>query len=137
MPKFVKYADDNNYLMWDEKRMRLVNFNHGHYDIDENDPAWINAAVVDALDWHDLFIKTGYNPLECTYEDRDLWVAPDGHCYDGRAHLICAEKLMKIICGSEDDFAEDRLREDGWIKLTTSFMLEYYIRDGMYNNLTS
>ena len=50
MPKFVRYQNDTKYWLWNEDKMRLENRNFGHHDIDENDPKWLYAEIIEAKD---------------------------------------------------------------------------------------
>ena len=83
---------------------------------------------------HQLEIRT-------TYKNNDVWLAPDGEFYEGRAHSLYATYIVKQLYNREcDDFgmytSEDFLIKHGWVKLTTSAMMEYYAKDGMYDHLT-
>jgi hypothetical protein len=51
------------------------------------------------------------------------------------AHEVCAEDIGEILWG-RDDIDGDELIRLGWIKLTTSGMLTYYIDYGMYDHIT-
>lgn len=78
--------------------------------------------------------------MEFSFMDRDLWVSPNGVCYDGLAHAVCAKKILKDVLGVDPGktlgHAENVLIKLGWIKLTTSAMFIYYCEDGMYDYLT-
>lgn len=132
---FVKPFGETGYWEWDKARMRLYNYHCGHHDIDENSDEWMHAHLVEAKDWHDLYMKTGFCPLYVSYMERDMWVDPDGGCYEGLAHEVCAEDIGEVLWG-RDDVDGDELIRLGWIKLTTSGMLTYYLDYGMYDHIT-
>ena len=132
---FVKLSGQHGWWEWDRDRMRLYNYDCGHTDIDENSDEWMGATLLEADDWHDLFVKTGYCPLYAPIWKNDLWVDIDGRTYEGMAHEVCAEDIGEILWG-RDDVDGDELIRLGWIKLTTSGMLTYYIDYGMYDHIT-
>jgi hypothetical protein len=132
---FAKLDGHHFYYQVDFDRMRLYNFKGGWRDIDENSEDWMYSTLIEAENWHELYKKTGYCPMACSYFERDLWVDPDGNCYEGLAHEICAEYIGEILFGTED-MGGDELIRCGWIKLTTSCMLSLYIDHGMYNHIT-
>lgn len=132
---FVKPYGERDYWEWDRDRMRLYNYDCGHYDINENSDSWMLATVKEADSWHDLYVKTGYCPLYVDYTERDLWVSPDGICYYGEAHEVRAEDICEILWDNKNG-GGDELDRLGWIKLTTSGMLTYYIDYGMYDHIT-
>lgn len=137
MPKYIKERD--SYWEWDQKRMRLHNFRGGWHNIDENSPDWISAVTIEANDWHDLYKKTGYNPLEASVDDRCSWLDPDGNFWEGEAHEVCAEDILELAYGIEVDSmhaAADELIERGWVKLSATLMLQHYCESGMYDNIT-
>lgn len=134
---FVKMGD--GYWEWDKDRMMLYNYNDGHTYIDENSEEWAAATTCEADSWHDLYVKTGFNPLVIPYYlARDAWLSPEGEFHEGPVHDFWAEKIMEILFGEDGsfDYCSDYLKEQGWVKLTTSVMLNYYIEDGMYDHLT-
>ena len=135
--KFVK--THNGYWEWDESTMRLFNRSGGHCDVDENSPEWINATIVEAEDWHDLYLKTGWTDLKLdTYKVPCLWVAPDGGCWVGDCHEVNAEEIAEVIFGEDVnlDYAGDFLISHGWIKLS-DWMYVNYIESHMYKNITN
>lgn len=134
---FVKIYDV--YWKWDKEHMKLYNYHHGHNYIDENSEEWAAATICEADSWHDLYVKTGYNPLIIPYyQARDAWLSPQGEFYEGTAHSLCAERIVEMLLGNSEsyEYCSDFLIERGWVKLTTSVMLNYYIEDGMYDHLT-
>lgn len=134
--KFVK--EKGAYWEWDEPRMRLVNRAHGSHDIDENSPEWINATIVEAEDWHDLYLKTGWTDL---YLGNKLlpciWVDPDGECWKGDCHEVDAEDIAEVLYGKTVslNYAGDFLYTHGWIKLS-NWMFHTYAESDMYDNIT-
>ena len=75
------------------------------------------------------------------FTHHDLWLSPEGLCYEGDAHAVQAECIMKELYGIElnpfgINSAEEALIDRGWVKLTTSLMYDYFYIDKMYNNLT-
>lgn len=140
MPKFVKLYGSAYWYKWDEEKFILKNFRGGWRDIDENSDEWMLSTIMEADSWHDLYNKTGFNPLLELNPPRDAWLDRDGNFYDGTAHEVCAEQIIKVIYGIERDdimyTAADNLVANGWVKLTTSAMLPYYIEDGMYDCLS-
>ena len=132
---FAKLDGHHFYYQVDFDRMRLYNFKGGWRDIDENSEDWMYSTLIEAENWHDLYKKTGYCPLTCSYFEHDLWVDPDGNCYEGLGHEACAEYIGEILFGVEDVDGDDLIRY-GWIKLTASSMLPLYIDHGMYDSIT-
>lgn len=138
--KFVKLYGHNFWYEWDEFNMRLRNFRGGWRDIDENSDEWMLATVMNADSWHDLYLKTGYNGMMERFPPRNAWLDREGYFYEGTAHEYCAEKIVEVVYGwTDDDYfgsAADILVGNGWVKLTTSAMLPYYIESGMYECLS-
>ena len=132
---FAKLDAHHYYLRVDYDKMRLYNFKGGWQDIDENSDEWMFATIVEADSWRDLYLKTGYCPLACSYTTRDIWMDPDGVTYEGFAHELCAERIGEILFGKEDMYGDDLINL-GWIKLTTSLMLSIYLERGFYDSIT-
>lgn len=136
MPKHVKTK--NGYWEWDELHMRLVNRNYGSHDIDENSIEWINATIIEAEDWHDLYLKTGWTDLYLgTYKVPCLWLDPDGECWKGDCHEVDAEDIAEVVYGEDInlDYAGDYLYSRGWVKLS-NWMAYIYADSDMYNHIT-
>lgn len=134
---FVKIGKD--WYEWPDKtQLRFYNYHNGWRTVDENDEEWLNARTGEFDSWHNLFYNTGYTTLARDVTSRDLWVAPNGMCFDGQAHAVAASAILEVVYGEEERMfeAEDKLIERGWIKLTTSFMLDMYDNQGMYDDLT-
>ena len=139
MAKFLRRKKEDDYWLIFYDKMCLINYRGGHHDINENSPEWIDGEIIDALDWHELYVKTGFNPLKTGINNPDVWVSPKGELFEGLAHAVAAEDIADIIYGQDElglYEAEDFLIKEGWIKLTTSLMLDYYIEDGMYSSVT-
>ena len=140
MPKFVKLLGSDWWHKWDEERFVLKNFRGGWRNIDENSDEWMLSTIIEADSWHDLYNKTGFNPMIEDHPPRDAWLDREGNFYEGTTHELCAEQIFEILFGQEwGDYnysAADALVANGWVKLTTSPMLPYYIEYGMYNCLS-
>ena len=134
--KFVKLYGDEYWYLWEEYDMKLRNFKGGWRTIDENSDAWMLGTVIEAKDWYDLYKKTGFAPMEVPIWTRDVWMDTEGRTYDGVAHEVCAEKIGESMFGIPDMSGDDLIELYGWIKLTTSGMLRYYLEDGMYDHIT-
>lgn len=134
--KFVKLYCDDYWYLWEEFDMKLRNFKGGFRYIDENSEDWMFATVINADSWYDLYKKTGFAPMEVPIWTRDVWMDTEGRTYDGVAHELCAEKIGESMFGIPDMTGDDLIHLYGWIKLTTSGMLRYYLDDGMYDHIT-
>lgn len=141
--KFVKLHGSTEWCVFNEDYMTLESYRDpdngcSFTEIDENSPEWAGAEFIEAEDWHDLYLKNGYSPLYRTFEERFLWVAPDGTTWKGDCHAIDAEQIVAIAYGEEDmnwRQADDFLIQRGWVKLST-FMDRIYEDDCMYLDLT-
>ena len=84
-------------------------------------------------------MKTGWSDLwlpDCHHNN--LWVDPDGECWEGEAHEVVAEDILEVVYGEEvklSDYPADRLMSRGWIKLSV-FMAQIYADSAMYYNIT-
>ena len=58
--KFVKLCGEPDYWRLNEERMRLYNYQNNSFVIDENSDKWMLSTIVEAEDWRDLYLKTGY-----------------------------------------------------------------------------
>ena len=90
--KFVKLFGTCYWYEWEEYDMRLRNFKGGWRDIDENSDEWMLSTIIEATSWHDLYNKTGFNPMIEHFPPRYAWVDREGYFYDGVAHEVCAKK---------------------------------------------
>lgn len=95
--KFIQYPDQDFWWEWNTERMEAYNYNGGHHSINENGLG--DCKYIEAKDWHDLYLKTGYNPMECDVYERDVWISPEGVYYYGDAHAVQAEHICEIIYG--------------------------------------
>ena len=137
MPKFVRYKND--YWEWDEEEMILNNRYHGWRSINENSPEWMNATIIEANDWHDLYLKTGYTDLyRGNKMEPCVWVDPDGDFWKGDCHEVDAEDICEVVLGIDADLYEagDYLFKLGWTKLST-WMFSCYCSDHTYDNITT
>lgn len=138
MEKFIWLKSSKAYWIWDLDKMVVYNYNHGWHNIDENSDDFLNATVVDAEDWHDLYKKTGWHARECSVRTHDVWISTDGKCYFGDAHSLEADNICEIFFGEDfDERGEWYLEEHGWIKATTSLMWEVRLNElGMDKYMT-
>ena len=136
--KFVKLYGEPEYWRLDEERMRLYNYQNGSFAIDENSDEWMLSTIVEAEDWRDLYLKTGYCVLYAHGFPRETWIDPDGICYEGRycSHEVLAKEIGKIVFGEDDMNGDDLFNKFGWIKVTTSLMLQHYFDEGHYDCIT-
>ena len=119
---------------------RLYNFAGGWMDYSSNEKNIEETAI--ATNWLDFFDISGYCPFELFDLEGDMWIAPDGRMFKGEAHTLWADKIYDFFYRYINKYdlsfnAEDFLIKQGWIKVTTSLMLDYYIIDGMYSNMTN
>lgn len=136
MSKYVKEHD--SYWEWDESKMLLINRKYGHHNINENSPEWINATFIEAEDWHDLYLKTGWTDLYIgDYRVPCLWLDPDGECWQGECHEVDAEDIVEVLYGEDLglDYAGDYLIKRGWVKLS-NWMFQFYAESHLYDNIT-
>lgn len=125
---------ESEWWRWIPERMRLVNFMGGGFDIDENSEYWANAKIYTFENWHELYKSKGFNPLKADVYDFDVWISPEGVYFDGNAHAVAAEYIVKLVYGIDIDdpcfvgSAEYYLEQHHWIKATRSFMWEIYLK---------
>ena len=137
MPKYLFEKYSQAYWEWDEEKMRLYNYHGGWHEVDENSEDWLEGTMIEANDWHDLYLKTRFCPVETDMYERDAWLSPDGKFYEGEGHMVCAEWIVEILYGLKDyDMAEYYLIERGWFKVTTTFMWGLYLADKPYFEMT-
>ena len=136
--KFVKLCGEPKYWRLDEERMRLYNYQNGSFAIDENSDEWVLSTIVEAEDWRDLYLKTEYCVLYAHDVPRETWIDPDGMCYEGcyHSHEVLAKESGKIVFGEDDMNGDDLFNKFGWIKVTTSLMLQHYFDEGYYDCIT-
>ncbi len=139
---FVKFQNDNKWWLYEEKYNSISQINASFQKIYPDDPKWKEAEIINLDSWFQLCKLKNYYPTETGITERDLWVDPDGRCFQGEAHELQAEYLCEYLYDMHltmDSFpltAADLLIKAGWVKLTTSLMHDYYIEDGMYDKLT-
>ena len=131
---FINYPNENEWRIWDQKNMKAINYNHGFCDIDENRLG--NTKTIRAANWHSLYQKTHFCPLEVEIYANDVWIAPDGKYYDGVAHDVTAEKILNIIYGVDGEYAGDQLESMGWIRATTTPMWKIRLNELKEKRLT-
>ena len=136
--KFVKLCGEPEYWRLNEERMRLYNYQNGSFAIDENSDEWMLSTIVEAEDWRDLYLKTGYCALYAHDFPRETWIDTDGMCYEGRyrSHEGLAEEIGNIVFGKDNMNGDDLFQLLGWIKVTPSVMLQHYFDEGYYDHLT-
>lgn len=130
--KFLKYPD-GYWWEWDAGNMWAFNVRGGGHNINENELG--ECEFLNCESWHDLYIKTGFNPLKSDITGTG-WISPAGEFYPCDAHEIDAIKILEVIYGIETDcltWGGDELISKGWIKVTTSCMFEIYCEEGLYN----
>lgn len=128
------WGNEYRWWVWNVSSMRLSNYNLGGTDIDENASYWATAEKHPEIrSWHELYKKTGYNPLQATIHAFDVWISPEGEFWGGDAHMVAAKKISEIYYGYQcDDYSgecETYLIDHGWLKATRSAMWPYYLRD--------
>lgn len=135
--KFVKLSGQSYWYEWEEFDMKLRNFKGGWRNIDENSDEWMYSTIIEAGSWYDLYKKTGFCPMLVPIWTRDVWMDTEGNFYEGLAHELCAEKIGECMFGIPDMSGDDLINQMGWVKLTTSCMLKFYLDDGMYDHITA
>jgi len=142
--KFAYLPDKNGeWFEFHEKSMRLRNFNHGGFQIDENADYWLTAEIYEYESWHELYTATDYCPLkhgQLTYWS--AWLDSDGEIWYADSHGVDAVKLANYLYGFECDLidwdeAELYLYNKNWIKVTRGPMWEYYCKDTKIWTMTS
>ena len=134
MKQFLYEKHNDSYWEVDILNMKLFNFNGGYHDINEFSDDWLNGELVAAESWHDLYQKTGFNPLEGTIAANSGWLDPEGTIWSCEAHLTGAEEICDIAFGITDSDIDcaDYLKSLGWVKITSSCMFDFYVQDSMY-----
>lgn len=132
---FINYPSENEWRIWDQQNMKAINYNHGFCDIDENSLG--NTKTIRAANWHSLYQKTHFCPLEVEIYKSDVWISPNGKYYDGVAHDVTAEKILDVIYGIDGEYcAGDKLESMGWIRVTTSIMWNIRLNELKNKTLT-
>lgn len=118
------------------KNNRLYNYKGGWTTYDPTESETIEEGI-ELATWQELYAKTGYCPYQVDELLGEMWIAPNGKCFYGRAHSLCAEHIVDFLfCDDEMEFPEDFLISNGWIKTTTSAMGHLYAETGMYDHMT-
>ena len=63
MAKFLFEKSNNGFWEWVEKTMRLYNYKGGWHEVNENCDDWLEGYMIQAEDWHDLYLKTVFCSL--------------------------------------------------------------------------
>lgn len=130
MPRnFIKYKESPLWFMIDThtRTGELIsrNFKGGFNYIDENSNEYMEAVVIEADSWADLFAKTGFDPTQLEDFQPNMWIAPDGTMHEGDGHSVIAEDIAEIWYDWNEDSdqysAEYRLEYMGWIKVSRDF----------------
>lgn len=131
--KFILLGE--HYWELDENKMLVFNYRGGHHSISQDE---INTSkVIECENWHDLYLKAHYCPIETDKHESHAWISPDGTFYEGNAHEVQAEDICEIVFGLEDEFCPgDVLEEKGFIRVTTTLMWEVRIDELASQTLT-
>jgi hypothetical protein len=126
------FIKDLKKFWWelDKEKNIVFNYNGGFHDIKEEELKHYKTLECDS--WHELYLLTGFCPLQEDIKCNAVWISPDGKFYDGDAHDCRAEDLLDILYGKESPYPGDRLEELGWIRATTSLMWE--VREEDFKN---
>lgn len=131
----------NKWYEWPNRNeLRFYNRRHGFISIvDEKVPEWSNVIIMEYEDWHDLYEHEHFSWMLADIRDHELWIDQDGNYWGGDCHEVDAEYILEDIFGIDIDLmaAGDALVKAGWIKAQTSLMTQYYVENGMYDNLTT
>ena len=135
---FINHLNPNEWWEWDKDNMIAYNYMGGHHSIDEDDIN--NADCVECKNWHELYLKKHFCPIETDKWEREAWLSPEGKFYQGEAHMVMAEYICDIIYGKESDidsyYGEDFLIEHGWVKVASSFMWQVRLNEWNGKRLT-
>ena len=135
---FINYPTRDQWREWDQNKMRAYNYHGGWCDVDEN--ALGGVEYVELASWHELYLVKHFCPLTAEKCDRDVWISPGGEYYDGNAHDVAAEHILKIIYGENEDghifCAGDKLEKLGWIRATTSMMWQVRLDEWSEKTIT-
>lgn len=126
MPQFINYLGHwYEFENHPRKGLIAINYKGGWFDIDENNPNYMEAEMREFADWHALHMATGYDPTRQDITASDIWVSPYGTIHEGEAHAVAAEDIAGIWYGWNDDddpdSAEYLLEKRGWIKCSRFF----------------
>lgn len=133
---FIQEIGSDIWWEYDRYSNRLYNYYGGYHEAASDTKEWQYIKRIEAPSWHALYLKTGYCCLERGL-DRNIWLSPEGTAYPCESHTVTASAIVDVIYGISDmTFPDDYLISKGWVKITTSEMLDYYISQGYYKNLT-
>lgn len=117
------FIQESNGSWWelDKEKMRVYSFGCGYHDI--NETIISNSKIIECKNWHELYLKTQWCPLEVNIKWPNVWISPEGKYYNGDAHENRADEILEIIYDKPDiPWCGDKLEEIGWIKATISLM---------------
>ena len=130
------YFIKNSKREWwelDRDKMTVFNFHGGSHTISKQ--ILESSEILECADWHALYERTNFCPLEVGINYTNVWVSPAGMFYDGDAHDNRAEEILEIVYGETDCFwPGDRLEERGWVRATTSLMWEVRADSDYWDN---
>lgn len=130
--KFIKFDGDYVWNEFDEANLLARNLVGGYRKIDKNSFEYINSTIIEAENWHDLHLKTGWlGPWVTIIYPHAGWLTPDGLFYQCNAHDIDAVKIVEFLYGKYMDTSEaaDFLTQRGWLKITTSLMWDIRLEE--------
>lgn len=117
----------------DRVKMNVWGFAGGWHDISEQELS--TSEVLECESWYELYKKTGWCPMEATPHRSNIWISPDGKCYDGEAHENRAEELLEFLYGETDiDWPGDRLQKLGWVRASSGLMWDVRVHDGYWED---
>lgn len=129
---FVKNAKGEWWEL-DREKMNVWCFCGGWHNITEKELQ--ESEVREYKDWHELTAKTGWCSLEVTPHWPNIWISPEGKCYDGEAHENRAEELLELLYGETDVmWPGDRIQKLGWVRASGGLMWGVRIRDGYWDD---
>lgn len=136
---FLKFKDSDDWMLYEEKYSFLSNIYGGGFYVKKGSKEWNEATIEESASWYELCKKYSYYPTETTWKSSDVWLSPDGRFFEGHCHAVEAEYICEYMFDKHltTELSDDFLIKKGWVKLTTSLMYNIYIKEGMYNNLTS
>lgn len=132
--KFVKL--NGVWYKEPDKDNKLYNYSGG-YNI-YNPSTDVFEQIIECDSWHELYLATDFtigNLKMC-----DAWLSPKGELFYCECHYTGAEEILEVVFGESDDRhilnADDRLKEKGFVKLTTSAMWRVRFNDFKNMDLT-
>lgn len=123
----------NEWLELDKEKMLVFYFSGGFHNITKQELE--KSKIVECDNWHELYKRTKYCPLEVSIKWPNVWVSPNGLYYNGDAHENRAEEILETIYGEINEYwAGDRLEELGWVRATRTLMWEVRIDSDYWEN---